>query len=112
MRSAIVDRIHELRELCLKHRVKTLSLFGSASRSDFRTSAMAEEDVSDLDFLVEFLPQLRGGLNDVALRMHADLEALFGREIDLVEKQVIERSENYIRRQSILESAVPLYAAA
>lgn len=93
-------------ELCIRHRVKALYLFGSATRDDF------DPATSDLDFLVEFEPQPRRGFDDVYFKLHADLEALFNREIDLIERSTIEQAENPHRKRAILESLEPLYAAA
>ena len=42
--------------------------------------------------------------------MRDELAALFGgRQVDLVERRAVERSENYIRRRQILEFAKPVY---
>jgi len=43
--------------------------------------------------------------------MQNELETLFRRPVDLVERLAIERSENYIRRKSILSNVEILYAA-
>ena len=40
------------------------------------------------------------------------LEAMFGRKVDLVSKRGIERSRNYPRRKSILNSVQLIYAAS
>jgi len=105
MHPLIAAKQDELRRLCERHRVRALWVFGSAVRDDFDPAR------SDLDFLVEFQPQERRGFDDVYFRLLEDLQALFGREIDLVEREPLERSRNYIRRQSILESAKAIYAA-
>jgi predicted nucleotidyltransferase len=41
--------------------------------------------------------------------MEDELAAIFGRKVDLVNRRAIERSENYIRRKAILETAQPYY---
>jgi predicted nucleotidyltransferase len=41
--------------------------------------------------------------------MQDELETLFGRKVDLVERAAVEESENWIRRRHILEHAEPLY---
>jgi hypothetical protein len=38
-------------------------------------------------------------------------EVLFGRPVDLVEREAVEASRNPIRRRRILPKACPLYAA-
>jgi hypothetical protein len=40
-----------------------------------------------------------------------ELSEIFGRPADLVERQCVERSENWIRRRHILESARMIYVA-
>ena len=70
-------------ELCKKHRVKTLSVFGSVLTDRFN-------DNSDIDFLVTFLPHNPDDMNFDYCRNYWDLENslenLFGREVDLVEE--------------------------
>jgi len=43
--------------------------------------------------------------------MQNELKALFGRDVDFVSKRGIESSRNYLRRQSILDSARVIYGA-
>jgi predicted nucleotidyltransferase len=96
--------LDELRAACEEHYVKSLVLFGSGARDDF------DETRSDLDFLVEFLPNephRRFGGEYFGLK--EDLEALFGRRVDLVEPTAIVNP--YLRR-SIYEATVPVYVAA
>jgi hypothetical protein len=45
------------------------------------------------------------------VRMQNELKDIFGREVDLVERKAIEKSENYIRRKSILQNTRVIYAA-
>ncbi|WP_319592557.1 hypothetical protein [Zarconia navalis] len=42
--------------------------------------------------------------------MRQELQTLFGRKVDLLVKAAIDRSENWRRRQKILESARVIYA--
>jgi predicted nucleotidyltransferase len=44
--------------------------------------------------------------------MEEELQALFGRHVDLIERRLIETSRNWVRRRNILQSARLLYAAA
>jgi predicted nucleotidyltransferase len=80
-----------------------LALFGSVLRDDFRPD-------SDVDVLVTFAPEAHHGLFDL-VDMEDELSVIFGRRVDLVERPGVERSENYIRRRSILRSAQPVYVA-
>jgi len=42
--------------------------------------------------------------------MQEELEAIFGRPVDLIDKQGVQESPNYIRRREILSSALLIYA--
>src|SRR5438105_1835301 len=82
---------------CRKWRIVELSLFGSVLRQDFSPE-------SDIDVLVVFAPEARYSLFDLG-HMEEELKEVFDRDVDLVEKRAIEQSDNYIRRQHILDSA-------
>ncbi len=91
-----------LESFCQKWHVKQLDVFGSVLRPDF-------SDDSDVDFLVTFAPGTTMGLAIVT--MTSELSALVGRRVDLITRRSVEGSFNWIRRNSILESARPLYVA-
>lgn len=93
----------EIAEFCRKWRIEELSIFGSALREDFRPD-------SDVDVLVRFSPEARWGLFDL-MRMEEELKAIFGREVDIVERSAVEHSRNYVRRKAILSNLEPIYAA-
>jgi predicted nucleotidyltransferase len=103
MQRVVSDKLGVLTDLCRKHGVRRLELFGSATTHSFDAAR------SDLDFLVEFVPQPRRGLDDVYFRLMRDLEELFGRSVHLVEEGCI---QNPIVKASVDRSKVPLYAAA
>ena len=90
-------------DFCRRRQIKRLSVFGSATRDDFRPD-------SDVDVLVEFEDSARVTLFDL-VEMQDELKDLLDRPVDLVERQAVERSENYIRRRHILSSAEPVYVA-
>ncbi len=90
-------------DFCRRWRVTELSLFGSVLRDDFRPD-------SDIDVLVRFAPDARLSIFDLT-RMEKELGEAFGRKVDLVDRDVLEASPNYIRRRHILESAEVVYAA-
>lgn len=103
MHAAIADRRADLGALCRRHGVARLEVFGSAARgSDF------EPMRSDADFLVTFTPAVRDDLAVFADFKDA-LEGLLGRSVDLVEREAIEASRNYIRRRRILAEAEAVY---
>lgn len=74
--------IDKILELCKKHRVKTLSVFGSILTDRFN-------EESDVDLLVDFLPYDRNSMEFDYCRNYWDLqdslEQLFDREVDLIE---------------------------
>ena len=90
-------------EFCRKWRVSELALFGSVLRDDFRPD-------SDVDVLVTFSPDSDWGIEHL-LDMKEELETLFGRTVDLVEKRLVEESRNYIRRKHILSHMEAVHAA-
>ena len=79
----ISDQRDELGRLCECYRVRRLELFGSAAGEGFDLQR------SDLDFLVEFLPLPSGRHADTYFGLLEELQALFGRPIDLVMVGVI-----------------------
>jgi hypothetical protein len=89
-----------LDEFCQHWHISELSLFGSALGDHFR------ED-SDVDLLVVFEPGTRRTFSDW-MDMVLELEALFGRKVDLVEERLL---TNPFRRKSILSSRKIIYAA-
>lgn len=93
----------KIAEFCRKWGIVEFSLFGSILRKDFRPD-------SDIDVLVAFSPDAPITLFDI-VRMEEELEEILGREVDLVAKDTIERSRNYLRRKAILESREVIYAA-
>jgi len=85
--------------LCQRYQVRELSLFGSAARGEMRPD-------SDIDLLVEFLPNAEIDLVDYAGLM-LDLSGLVGRRVDLVSKNGLKP----LIRESVLEDARRVYAA-
>ena len=90
-----------LASLCPRWQVKELALFGSVLRSDFRSD-------SDLDVLVTFFSTAKHSFFDLQ-DLQKELQTLFGRKVDLVDRRVVEKSENYLRRRHILDSAEVIY---
>jgi uncharacterized protein len=88
-----------LADLCRRYHVRELSFFGSAARGEMRPD-------SDIDMLVEFLPDANIDLVDYAALM-LDLSRLLKRKVDLVSKKGLKPRI----RASVLEEARLLYAA-
>jgi predicted nucleotidyltransferase len=81
-------------------KIVEFALFGSVLRDDFGPE-------SDVDVLVSFAEHAEWSLLDLAA-MQIELEELFGRPVDLVEKRSL---VNPFRRHSILTSKQVVYAA-
>lgn len=96
------DRTEELAGLCRQYHVKRLDVFGSASVGNF------DPQRSDLDFLVIFesLPPREHA--DAYFGLHAKLQELFRRDVDLVEWEAI---KNPYFLAAAEESRSPIYGA-
>ena len=94
--------IEQIQEFCQRWHITEFALFGSVLRDDFRLD-------SDIDVLATFNPTFQRGLRET-LQMREELQILFDRKVDLLVKAAIERSENWLRRKHILESARVIYA--
>jgi uncharacterized protein len=92
-------------EFCHRWKITEFALFGSILRDDFHPES------SDIDVLVSFAPDAHWTLLDL-VDMEEDIQKIFQRKVDLVSRRGIERSQNYLRRQTILNSAKVIYAAA
>lgn len=88
---------------CERWKLAELAVFGSALRSDFRPD-------SDVDFLASFAEGADWSLFD-HVAMAQELSQIVGRPVDLVNRRAVARSDNWIRRRAILESAEPVYVA-
>jgi predicted nucleotidyltransferase len=89
----------EVADICRRHQVKELCLFGSAARGEMRPG-------SDLDFLVDFLPGARPGLLGVAA-MTRELSTLLGHRVDVAVKPALKP----LIRSSVLAETRLIYAA-
>jgi len=86
-------------ELCRRHGLRELSIFGSVLREDFSAE-------SDVDILIDFEPGREMSI-ELYLAIKDDLEALFGRAVDLVQMHLL---SNPYRRYEILRTRENLYA--
>jgi uncharacterized protein len=103
MRPDIAVERDALAEVCRRYGVARLEVFGSAAHG-----VSFDPNRSDVDFLVTFEPQAR---NDLAAfsDLKDALERLLGRPVDLVEREAVEASRNFIRRRAILREAETVY---
>jgi uncharacterized protein len=88
---------------CRRWGLIELALFGSVLRDDFHPG-------SDVDVLATFDTGRRPTLDDL-LAMQDELEALFGRQVDLMERSALEHDRNYLLRQHVLAHSEPVYVA-
>ena len=89
-----------LDELCRRHRIRRLALFGSVLKG-------TERPDSDVDLLVEFFPEARPTLLDMA-QIEIELsELLGGRKVDL---RTAEDLSRYFRDEEV-RTAEPQYVA-
>jgi len=93
----------KITDFCKKWKVSEFALFGSVLREDFRPD-------SDVDVLVAFSENAGHSLFDL-VHMEKELEAILGRDVDIVTRRGLETSRNYLRRNAILNSTEAVYAA-
>lgn len=89
----------QLAVICRRYSVERLSLFGSILTDRFGPD-------SDVDMLVEFLPEARIGLFEMSA-MEDELSELLGRKVDL--RTPAELSRYF--RDKVVQNAVLQYAA-
>lgn len=90
----------QIEEFCRKYGVEEFSLFGSVLRDDFGPE-------SDVDVMLKFKPD-RGFTFENTPDIQDELEAMFGRPVDVIEKG---RIRNPIRRKGIMNSYRVVYVA-
>jgi len=94
-----IDR-EKIAGFCQRWKITEMAFFGSVLRDDFR-------DDSDVDVLVTFAPDAPWSLYEF-VEMQDELSAMFGREVDLVERTGL---RNPFRRHEILSTKETVYAA-
>ncbi len=91
----------QIKAFCEKWKIVEFSLFGSVLTDEFRPD-------SDVDVMVTFAENAKWRFRQW-LEMEDELKHLFGRDVDLVERETVEQSDNYIRRRSILRGSRRVY---
>lgn len=99
MKKILEGKIDALNNICQRHHVASLHLFGSASIDNLNPK-------SDIDLLVKFEDFDLSGYFDNFLQLKSELESLFGRKVDLVEEQTL---QNPILIQSINKNKSLVY---
>ncbi|MDE2819072.1 MAG: nucleotidyltransferase domain-containing protein [Chloroflexota bacterium] len=87
----------KIREYCATQPIRRLSVFGSALRNELTPE-------SDIDLLVEYLPDARIGYFELA-QQEIDLSELIGGKVDLRTPNELSR----LFRQEVIENARLLY---
>jgi predicted nucleotidyltransferase len=83
MIALVQQQKQSIADLCRRHEVRRLDLFGSAARGDFHPER------SDLDFIVQFTRTGYAGYADAFLDFADALEKLLGRKVDLLTERMI-----------------------
>ena len=91
MLSTIQSHRMELAALCERVGARRLDAFGSAVRSDF------DPATSDLNFIVEFEPLAPAGYAEAYFTLKGELEAMFGRRVDLLTERSLDNP--FLRRR-------------
>jgi predicted nucleotidyltransferase len=89
----------EIAAICRRYQVRELCVFGSAARGELRPD-------SDIDLLVDFLPDARPGLLGLSAMMR-EFSGLLGRRVDLAVKPALKPTV----RTSVLADSHIVYAA-
>ncbi len=93
--------LSQIREFCQRWQIVEFALFGSVLRDDFRPD-------SDIDCLFTFADAADWSLLD-RVEMQQELTAIVHRKVDLINKKSIERSQNWLRKREILNTAQTIY---
>jgi predicted nucleotidyltransferase len=87
---------------CKRWMIHEFAVFGSVLREDFKPE-------SDVDVLVTFGQSADWGLFD-HVQMRNELETLFGRKVDLITRRALEKTQNQILRDRILNSTKVIFS--
>ena len=102
MNSHIAVPKDKIDDFCRQNHVSELGLFGTVLHEDFRPN-------SGIGVLVGFEQENKPGPIKMGA-MQEELTKIFGQNVDLVERQAVEKSQNYIRRRHILKSVESIFA--
>ncbi len=94
--------MEEIAEFCRRWKIQEMAVFGSVLRADF-------DSESDIDVIVTFDDDAEWSLLD-HIRMQQELQAVLQRDVDLVTRRAVERSQNWIWRREILSTASIIFS--
>ncbi|MGD0077077.1 MAG: nucleotidyltransferase domain-containing protein [Sedimentisphaerales bacterium] len=103
MNSHIAVPKEKIDAFCQQHHVCELGLFGTVLHDDFRAN-------SGIGVLVGFKQEHKPEVTKLG-EMQDELTKIFGQNVELVERQAVEKSQNYIRRRHILKAVEPIFTA-
>ena len=92
-------KLDQIQELCKSNKVKTLYVFGSVLREDFR------ED-SDVDFVVDIDEKDPFKYTDIYFNLKSKLEEILQHQVDLLEERAI---KNIFFRKELERTKVKIY---
>ena len=95
----------QIAEICQSYQIIEFGVFGSVLRDDFRVEG---DDPSDVDVLIVYGPE-REASWERWLDLNEELEKLFGRKVDVVQKRLL---KNPYRRRNILKTNQIVYRAS
>ncbi len=93
------NNISSIKKLCKDYKVRTLSVFGSVTRDDFKND-------SDIDFIVDFNETDPFVYTDLYFQLKEKLETLLKRQINLVEERGI---RNRFFKKELDETKILIY---
>lgn len=91
----------DIAKFCQRWKIRELAVFGSVLRADFKPD-------SDIDVIVTFEEDADWSLLD-HIRMQQELQDFLQRDVDLVTRRAVEKSQNWVRRQEILSTASTIF---
>ncbi len=91
-----------VRAFCRKWKIRELAVFGSILREDFRPD-------SDVDVVVDFEEDADWEIPDLE-DIREELERILGRHVDMVTRDGLESSSNWLFRRIVLSSLETVYA--
>ena len=92
-------KLDQIQELCKSNKVKTLYVFGSVLREDFRKD-------SDVDFVVDIDEKDPFKYTDIYFNLKSKLEEILQHQVDLLEERAI---KNIFFRQELERTKVKIY---
>jgi uncharacterized protein len=102
MNNHIAIHREKIEAFCQQNNICDMGLFGTVLHDDFRKN-------SGIGVLVGFKQEHRPEAEKLG-ELREELAKIFGQSVDLVERQAVETSENYIRRRHILKAVEPIYS--